>query len=180
MKRFISCLLLVTLLAGQLPISSKVSAAEALTNKEPVLLGTEAEYKSTLDTMFDENGLRKVMVGFNSTSFDELYAKYGLVDKNGNFVAQPVYDEIQFHTAYNDLIYGEGSNTTVLPTIFIGGYTQVVRDGKMGLMNTKGEEVIPCQYDFVSLPSEGMCRVLNRKDKSEWWYLGYWNLDKNK
>ncbi len=115
--------------------------------------------------MFDENGLRKVMVGFNSTSFDELYAKYGLVDKNGNFVAQPIYDEIQFHTAYNELIYGEGCNTTILPKIFIGGYTQVVRDGKMGLMNTKGEEVIPCQYDFVSLPSEGMCRVLNRKEK---------------
>ncbi len=46
MKRIISLFVLVTMLAGLLPVSSGVVAAEVLTNKEPVYLGTEAEYKT--------------------------------------------------------------------------------------------------------------------------------------
>lgn len=168
-KRAISLLLILVMLTGLMPAAPIAEAAEAITNKEPVYLGTEAEYKTTLQTMFDENGLRKVMVAFNSAN-DTLYNKYGFVDKSGKFVVQPIYDEIQFYTAHDAMIYyGGDKDSWIVPKYFLGGYTQVVRDGKMGLMNTKGEEVIPCKYDYVSLPSEGVSRVLNAKPNSEWY-----------
>jgi len=44
-------------------------------------LGTATEYQKTLNVFFD-SGLRKV----------EVNSKYGLVNRNGAFVAQPVYD----------------------------------------------------------------------------------------
>lgn len=175
-KRTASFLITVIILLGLLPARSFAAETNATSGSEPVYLGTEAEYKTTFDTMFDENGLRKVCVAFKSADSNQLYNKYGLVDKYGNFVAQPIYDEIQIYTAYDEMFFGDGF---ALPKYFVNGYTQVVRDGKMGLMNTKGEEVIPCKYDFVGLPSEGMCRVLN-KEWDTYWYLGYWNLEKNK
>lgn len=151
-------------------------AHQSTMENKPVYLGTEAEYQTTFDTMFDENGLRKVEVGFNSNN-GVLNNKVGFVNKYGNFVVQPIYDEIKLYAEHIDL--GE-YGITILPKYFIGGYTQAVRDGKMGLLNTRGEEVIPCQYDFVGLPSEGMCRVLNKKPSSDYWYLGYWNLEQNR
>ena len=150
-------------------------AAPNTAESEPVYLGTETEYASTLQTMFDENGLRKVEVGFNGKG-GTLNCRVGLVDRYGRFAAQPIYDEIRLYANLPEL---GTENVTVLPKIFVGGYTQAKRDGKMGLLNVKGEEVIPCKYDFVGLPAEGMCRVLNKRNKEDW-YLGYWNLEQNR
>lgn len=141
-----------------------------------VYLGTEKEYSTTFETFFDENGLRKVETGWQSNA-GVLNKKVGLVNKNGDFIVQPIYDSIQLEAIHP--LQGTNGLMSVLPIYFIGGYTQAVRDGKMGLLNTRGEEVIPCQYDFVSLPSEGISRVMNKKD-AETYYLGYWNLEQNK
>lgn len=176
MKKILSVLLALCIAVGALPTT--VFAADPPPNtseSEPVLLGTEAEYASTLATMYDQYGLRKVSVGFNSNS-GTLNKKVGLVNKYGNFVAQPIYDEIRLHTR------GEGRGdiaVTVQQLNFIGGYTQAVRDGKMGLLNYRGEEVVPCKYDFVQLPSEGVCAVFVEKSKDVY-YLGYWNIEQNR
>jgi hypothetical protein len=173
-KRVISLLLAVIMLICMLPTASY---AANTSENEPVYLGTEAEYQTAFNTVYDANGLRLVRVGYNSKD-GTLYGKYGFVNKYGNFVAQPIYDEIKLYTNHEELADKGSSN--VIPFYFVGGYTQVVRDGKMGLLNTRGEEVIPCQYDFVSLPTEGMCRVLNEVPRAEnLWYLGYWNLEQN-
>lgn len=176
-QRILSLLLAVILLTTLLPTSSLAARPENTSEKEPVYLGTEAEYQTTFNTMFDENGLRKVSVGFMSNK-GTLNEKFGLVNKFGNFVVQPIYDEIKLYAFNED--YNYDVEETILPQNFIGGYTQAVRDGKMGLLNTRGEEVIPCQYDFVSLPSEGMCRVFIDILNSDYSYLGYWNLEQNR
>jgi len=176
-KRGISLLLSAILIIGMLPTTSMAAKPEYTSEKEPVYIGTEAEYQTTFDTMFDKNGLRKVKVGFYSNN-GELNEKYGLVNKYGNFVVQPIYDEIKIYAFNED--YNYNVEETILPLYFIDGYTQAVRDGKMGLLNTRGEEVVPCQYDFVSLPAEGMCRVFNDIPNSDYSYLGYWNLEQNR
>ncbi|HHV98470.1 MAG TPA: hypothetical protein GXX36_02665 [Clostridiaceae bacterium] len=174
-KRVISLSLAAIMLICMLPTATY---AENTSESEPMYLGTEAEYQTAFDTIFDENGLYKVQVGFNSKD-GVLNGKFGLVNKYGNFVAQPIYDEIELYADYDAI--PEKGNSTVLPIYFIGGYTQAIRDGKMGLLNTRGEEVVPCQYDFVGLPSEGMCRVLNQvPGKEDLWYLGYWSIEQNK
>jgi len=176
-KRVISILLAAILITGMAPVASMAARQENTSEDKPVYLGTEAEYKTTFDTMFDENGLRKVRVGFYGNK-GVLNEKYGLVNKYGNFVVQPIYDEIKLYAFNED--YNYDVEETILPKYFIGGYTQAVRDGKMGLLNARGEEVIPCQYDFVSLPSEGMCRVFIDIPNSYYSYLGYWNLEQNR
>ncbi|HHV98304.1 MAG TPA: hypothetical protein GXX36_01820 [Clostridiaceae bacterium] len=176
-KRVIPLLLAAILLTGMVPAASMAAKPEYTSEDKPVYLGTEAEYQTTFDTMFDENGLRKVSVGFYSNN-GALNEKYGFVNKYGNFVVQPIYDEIKLYAFNED--YNYEVEETILPKYFIGGYTQAVRDGKMGLLNARGEEVVPCQYDFVSLPSEGMCRVFNDIPGSDYSYLGYWNLEQNR
>jgi len=176
-KIFIPLLLAAILFTSMVPVASMAARPENTSEDKPVYLGTEAEYKTTFDTMFDEYGLRKVSVGFMSNN-GVLNEKYGLVNKYGNFVVQPIYDEIKLYAFNED--YNYNVEETILPKYFIGGFTQAVRDGKMGLLNTRGEEVIPCQYDFVSLPSEGMCRVFNDIPGSYYSYLGYWNLEQNR
>lgn len=49
-------------------------------------------------------------------------------------------------------------------TIFIGGFSKVSLNGKYGLINTNGEEIVPCKYDYVSYFHENMVEVrLNGK-----------------
>jgi hypothetical protein len=173
-KRIISLFLVAVMCITMVP--DITLAAQSTSESEPVYLGTEAEYQSTLEAMFDENGLRAVSVGYNSNK-GTLHEKVGLVDKYGNFVVQPIYDKIVAEAEY---LSGNSVYTTK-PEYFIGGYAQAVRDGKMGLINTKGEEVVPCKYDYVGLPSEGICRVYRFKERiapDDIYYLGYWSLEK--
>ena len=174
-KRIITLFLAAVMCIVMLPDTA--FATQNTSESEPVYLGTEAEYQTTIDTMFDENGLRKVAVGYNSNN-GTLYYKEGLVNKYGEYIVQPIYDEIM-----NAADYVVRSAATTLPSYFVGGYTQAIRDGKMGLINVKGEEVVPCQYDYVGLPSEGVCRVYQHKEKigaNNAYYLGYWSIEKNK
>lgn len=116
-------------------------------------LGTATEYQKTLDVFFDL-GLRKVQVN----------GKYGLVDRNGAFTAQPVYEEIEAYYLHKERgktnITNQNKKTE---SIFVDGYVQAKRNGKMGLLDNKGKEVIPCNYDAVGLPSEGICRIIKKQ-----------------
>ncbi|WP_283674690.1 WG repeat-containing protein [Butyricicoccus sp. Marseille-Q5471] len=171
-KRLLSTLLTMCIAVGMLPTTAFASTFDP---SQPELLGTVSDYQSTLNTMYDENGLRVVNVGFKSSSGD-LGVKYGIINRDGNWVAQPIYDKIKPIATDYRLNGGKGARTPATPFYFIGGYVQVVRDGKMGLMNTNGEEVIPCQYDLVQMPSEGMAAVYNKTGSGSTCYLGYWSL----
>lgn len=131
-------------------------------------LGTATEYQKTLDVFFDL-GLRKVQVN----------GKYGLVDRNGAFTAQPVYEEIEAYYLHKERgktnITNQNKKTE---SIFVDGYVQAKRNGKMGLLDNKGKEVIPCNYDAVGLPSEGICRIIKKTNGKT--YIGYWSLELGK
>ncbi len=131
-------------------------------------LGTTTEYQKTLRVFFD-SGLRKVTVG----------DKYGLVDRDGAFAAQPIYDQIEaYYWHLDDTSMKETNQNKKTESIFVGGYVQATRNGKMGLLDSKGKEVIPCSYDAVGLPSEGVSRVTKKSNGVN--YLGYWNLEQGR
>ena len=73
--------------------------------------------------------------GINA-SVVRLDSKYGLVDKNGNYIVQPVYDH--------------------MGTYFFDGLLLVRNDGKVGFMNDRGEIVIPLQFESASFFSHGL------------------------
>lgn len=131
-------------------------------------LGTTTEYQKTLKGFFDA-GLRKVSVG----------KKYGLVEQSGAFVVQPIYDNIEAYYLHKERSETKSTNQNKkTESIFVGGYTQATRNGKMGLLDMKGKEVIPCNYDAVGLPSEGICRIVKKTNGKT--YLGFWSLTKGK
>lgn len=130
-------------------------------------IGTQAEYTQTLDNMFVD-GMRKMKAG----------DKWGIVDATGEWVAPPIYDKIEL----NYLVERDGISNDAkvrssepLEVLFLDGYTQCVRNGKMGLLNQYGEEAIPAQYDAVGLPSEGISRIIKMSGGTA--YLGYWSLE---
>jgi hypothetical protein len=169
-KRILSMILVLCMTLPQ--IQTTVSAASKNFNDEDVTwLGTEKEYKKTLEVMFDY-GLRKVSVGDTAKDGSLTNIKYGLVDSAGKFAAEPIYDEIKaYYISVND-------DEPLIETVFIDGYVQAIRDGKMGLLDTKGKEVIPCRYDAVGLPVEGISRIIKKSGNK--YYLGYWNLELGK
>lgn len=149
------------------------SAAENYFNDDDVTwLGNEKEYKKTLESMYD-NGLRKVPAGDMQADGSLKNIKYGLADKYGKWWAEPIYDEIQ---AY--FISGGKEENPLTESIFVDGYVQAIRNGRMGLLDSTGKEVIPCSYDAVGLPAEGISRIIKKSGNR--YYLGYRSLKKGK
>ena len=66
----------------------------------------------------------------NVLKFKE-YNKYGLIDLKGNLITKPIYDSIE------GLISKEGE-------------LLVSKEGKYGVINTKGVELIDCEYDYIA------------------------------
>lgn len=151
--------------------TGKAPDVVSFNNEDVTWLGLESEYQKTLKAFFD-SGLRKVPVGDLAADGSLTNIKYGLVDRYGFFAAQPIYDKIEAKYLKANESQEPGEQ------IFIDGYVQATRVGKMGLLNTRGEEVIPCNYDAVGLPSEGVSRIINQSNGK--YYLGYWNLELGK
>ena len=67
----------------------------------------------------------------------------GLIDKNGNWVVEPEYDEIWApHKS---------------------GYRVIVKDGKYGILDSTGTIVYPAEYGYISIIPDGF--VLNKGGK---------------
>lgn len=149
--------------------------------KESVVIGSLKDYSKTLDIIYSDNGFKEVSIGWN-TRVDKAspsakkQGKLGLMDKYGNFILEPIYDK--FLNAYEHLTKDE-IVTNPRPKYFTNGYMRVVREGKMGLVNLKGEEVIPPIYDYVQEPNEGVSAVYNTADAHNY-HIGYWSLEQNK
>ena len=73
--------------------------------------------------------------------------KWGLVDKNGKYVVEPIWDGIGF--------YGDGM-------------WPVERNGKWGAINMKGEVVVALEYEQVDQFVNGVAPV---KQNSHWGYV---------
>lgn len=72
--------------------------------------------------------------------------KRGFIDKQGNEVVAPIYDDVDS---------------------FSEGLARVEKDGKWGFIDKQGGVVIPLIYDFISDFSEGLAPV----QKDGVWYL---------
>lgn len=64
--------------------------------------------------------------------------KYGYVDKDNNWVVKPEYDRAE---------------------PFRHGYARVQNNGKWGLVNTRGDLIVPCKYDDIFDEKNGMIKV---------------------
>jgi hypothetical protein len=171
-----------------LPISAMAADAgkvpgNANYNEDDITwIGTTSEYQKTLKAFFDAGGLRKVPVGDLAADGDLINIRYGLVDCDGAWAAQPIYEDIKaeyLHTvgSFGQLSTTEDENKST-ESIFVDGYVQATRDGKMGLLDSTGAEVIPCKYDAVGLPVEGISRIIEKS--GDVYYLGYWDLAQGK
>lgn len=187
-KRLTSILLIIFMMLTLLPISAMAAdtgkaPGDANFNDDDVTwIGTTSEYQKTLKAFFDAGGLRKVPVGDLAADGSLINVKYGLVDCNGTWAAQPIYDKIEaeyLHTAdsFGRLSAKEDDNKPI-ESIFVDGYVQATRNGKMGLLDSTGKEVIPCKYDAVGLPVEGISRIIEKS--GDVYYLGYWDLAQGK
>ena len=88
--------------------------------------------------------------GKNNTACASLNGSYGLINKTGKVLVDFKYQ--------NSLYFNDD------------GYARCNRVGKYGLVNLTGDEVIPCIYDQVSNPSEGLVCV---KSEDKYGYMDY-------
>ena len=71
---------------------------------------------------------------------DSTYGRWVGIDRYGNIL----FDLVSFDNG---------------PDYFVEGLTRVLRNGKMGYANEKGEVVIPCQYAFAKWFENGVAEV---------------------
>ena len=71
--------------------------------------------------------------------------KYGIVDKDGNAITPFKYDRIETQNVYRPNIIR-----------FFGGYVVVTINNLRGLVNEKGEEVVPCKHEVIQNITNGM------------------------
>lgn len=71
--------------------------------------------------------------------------KYGIVDKDGNAITPFKYDTISVQNVYSPNIIQ-----------FFKGYVVVTINNLRGLVNEKGEEVVPCKHEVIQNITNGM------------------------
>ena len=71
--------------------------------------------------------------------------KYGIVDKDGNAIPPFKYDTISVQNVYSPNIIQ-----------FFNGYVVVTINNLRGLVNEKGEEVVPCKHEVIQNITNGM------------------------
>ncbi|MFA5404029.1 MAG: WG repeat-containing protein, partial [Ignavibacteria bacterium] len=120
----------------------------------------------------------------------KLNNKNGFIDRNGKALTSFIYD----YTIWGnnggcgiifvvDTSYERPSDLDDLPCgniskshysdFFNEGYSKINRDGKYGFINTKGKEVIPPKYNYVSNFHHGLAKVKYYKSEyhSEYGYI---------
>lgn len=94
------------------------------------------------------------------------------------------------NSAYAKLLHGENEKEAIVELTpdfvsaiqkyeklgsFSEGLAAVMRDGKWGYINTKGEEVIPCRYSMCEAFNEGLAAVQKYSEEgyidTEWGYI---------
>ncbi|CAA6830315.1 MAG: Unknown protein [uncultured Aureispira sp.] len=98
----------------------------------------------------------------------KLENKYGLVNKQGYEICQPIYEEIHlFNGGYAAVkkngkwtfVNKQGKKLTPLRYDWVGGFNDglaaVLKDGKWGLLNEQGFEVVPTTYNAVKVDQDG-------------------------
>lgn len=98
-----------------------------------MISGNEVEKRKRMHSE-DRNGSQTFAEYLNQIKNIQL--KEGLIDINGKVIIEPIYDEISGY--------------------FINGFMRVRNNGKAGIINEKGEIVIPIEYDNVLDFKNGM------------------------
>lgn len=65
--------------------------------------------------------------------------KWGVINSKGELVIDTVYDEIPYQSEYDAFSLFCGGNKDII----------VVKDGKYGIVDLSGKEMLPCEYDYI-------------------------------
>jgi len=126
----------------------------------------ETDYRSTHIDYSWENGVSRVIV-----TDKNLLMRQGLTDTWGNIIAPFIYDEAYVFSegkyfvssgtskiiidASGNALFDVSKYDTVSPVT--DGYSIVVSDGKYGMTDENGNELLPCEYDYI----HEMCGVIH-------------------
>ena len=109
----------------------------------------------------------------------QLDGKWGIIDKNDNLIIPIKHDSILSNTII-DLLNGKYGNIEIetickyerINPFYATGFYLVMMNGKKGIINNKGHEVISCKYDEISSLEkefqEGLAAV---KLNDKWVYI---------
>lgn len=120
-----------------------LSELRGLYTKYTSIIEENKDYRHSRSTLSELREIReqinKICEEYGYPSYDAITyqenGKVGLLDFIGNKQTEALYDEFSF--TYDD-------------RVFINPYEYVVRKGdKWGIVNNKGEEVCPFEYDFI-------------------------------
>lgn len=106
-------------------------------------------------------------------SYKDLYCcvkvagKWGVINSKGELVIDTVYDEIPYQSDYDGFSLFCGGNKDII----------VVKDGKYGIVDLKGKEMLPCEYDYIGhMIGDNKVLFMGTYDKMTGTFDGKWGL----
>jgi len=72
--------------------------------------------------------------------------KYGVINKQGNFVNQVLFDDFD---------------------VFTNGFARIVQNGKYGFINRQGKLIVPCKYELAENFEGGIAKVILKNDNPQ-------------
>lgn len=159
-------------------------------NKDSKYGYIDLDCKLIIDPIFDfardfENG--RAVVGFEVN----YHRKFGLINKKGEFILEPLYDDVRIGTSKISIIktdnkYGlidEKGDIIVQPIYdyidnFIeadqNNFAKVKVDGKYGLINKSGDVIIEPVYEDIKINDKDVNAIVKNNEK-----YGVFNLEGN-
>lgn len=87
---------------------------------------------------------------------------YGVIDSTGKVIIEPKYD----------MPYDEYGDADILVAKTRGNFLWVSLDGKQGLFDREGDEVVPLKYDYIGNFSEGLAAVrVGDPETGKWGFI---------
>lgn len=81
---------------------------------------------------------------------------YGVLNEKGELLTDMVFDSISLPMfSFSKPSLGINENTYQLESMFIQGVAIISENNKYGLLDKKGNLVLPCKYDSIELPRKG-------------------------
>ncbi|WP_176220607.1 WG repeat-containing protein [Cohnella massiliensis] len=173
----ISVMLVLSFMLSAFTTFTAAAASESKTNSTSRSIGSRVQ---TIQSKFEDAG---AFFGNENAevAFVKLGGKWGLIDKSGQVIVQPVYDSFKGASSTAKFVQrnkkwgliGSDGKEIVPPKYdsvgsgFYDGLAAVSVGGKWGYIDGKGNEVIPLVFEFASAFDDGVAFVGGYWDQSD-------------
>jgi len=136
----------------------------------------------TGEFVFEDKDYEAISNFHNGFAAIEINSKLGFINYEGNLVIPPIYENDSYDVIRDESEMNLNEANYNNKCKFSDGLISLKKEGKYGILNTKGETIVPFEYEYIGDFHDSLAVYFdNRKLKSEFddYRRGYLNKNGN-